>query len=285
MLGQAKKLHDKFVLAPQLESALASDSLELFADDLVRGYRINVRDSASSRWKSLMRRTGTYAIGSLAPIPSPPGDEGFIGTTATKKPLSDDLYVSEEVFWWDGWSLVAPRPGRTLNIDPQAQDPLMDRPANDPGPDFKARFRFDVTPGTLPSLRYGTSYRLRARTVDLAGNSHPFTAADDTHATAEVRFGRFQPPQTPPVLMRNPPGPGESMETVCVRSNFDTEANADAVRIIAPPKVAHLTVEQHRHVDVADPNRPGQSVLDLTAYSALATRERGHSGQPSGRPT
>jgi hypothetical protein len=201
-------------------------------------------------------------------------DEGFIVVSATKKPLADDLYHPEEVFAWDGWSLVAPRPGKTLNTNVAAPDPLVDRPPNNPGPDFNARFHFDHLPGSLPSLRYGTGYRFRARTVDLAGNSLPAESPDAQHATAEIKYGRFEPLQAPPVLLRTPRGPGESMETVALRSNFDVAPSpATTDRHLVPGKVAQLTVEQHGALDVVHPSDPAKRALDVGAYVELANRD------------
>ena len=271
-LGASTELHDKFVLLASQEGDLGSDTLELHAEDLVRGYRIDVWDSATSAWNSVMKRTGSYQIAGGTPIPVT--DEGFIVVSATKKPLADDLYHPEEVFAWDGWSLVAPRPGKTLNSNVAAPDPLLDRPPNNPGPDFNARFHFDHLPGSLPSLRYGTGYRFRARTVDLAGNSLPVESPDAQHATAEIKYGRFEPLQAPPVLLRTPRGPGESMETVALRSNFDVAPSpATAERHIVPGKVAQLTVEQHGALDVVHPADPAKRALDVGAYVELVNRD------------
>ena len=271
-LGASAELHDKFVILANKEGDLGSDTLELHAEDLVRGYRIDVWDSATSAWNSVMKRTGSYQIASAPAISVT--DEGFIVVAATKKPLADDLYHSEEVFAWDGWSLVAPRPGKTLNTNVAAPDPLLDRPPNNPGPDFNARFHFDHLPGSLPSLRYGTGYRFRARTVDLAGNSLPPESPADNHATAEIKYGRFEPLQAPPVLLRTPRGPGESMETVALRSNFDVAPSpATAERHIVPGKVAQLTVEQHAALDVVHPVDPSKRALDAGAYVELVNRD------------
>ncbi len=268
-LGNAAELHDKLATTPARESALAGGTLELYLDDLVRGYRVDVWDSRSTSWHSLMWRTGEYQLdggGTVIPVT----DEAFIGLGASSKPADDELYVSEALFAWDGWSLAAPRPGKTLDSDPAAPVPLIDRPPNQPGPHFDARIHFDVTPGTLPSLRYGLSYRFRARTVDLAGNSVAAGSSDSTHATKEIAFGRFEPPQTPPVLLRTPRGPGESMETIVVRSNYDVPAAATAERHLIPAKTDELTVERHSMLDVAG---GGGAVIDKAAYGMLAARD------------
>jgi hypothetical protein len=57
-------------------------------------------------------------------------------------------------------------------------------------------------PGTLPRLRFGAPYRVRAHAADLAGNSVPAVQADAAgfdQATAEERCGRFEPVPAPAV--------------------------------------------------------------------------------------
>lgn len=263
-LGQGQAVHDDQLNGAAKEAALAADALDVHLDDLVRGVRVDVQDSATGRWHSLMQRTGQYELAGGTTV-IPVADEGTVGTTASKKPLSDDLYLSEEVFWWDGWSLVVPRPGKALSTDPTAPDPLIERPPNVPA-GFDARVHFDITPGTLPRLRYGTRYRFRARLVDLAGNSLPLDDPDATHATPPLPFGRLEPPQAPPVLLRTPAGPGESAETVVLRSNFDQDPGPPVVdRHLVPAKVGQLTVEQSGLIDDPDP--------DPAAYVLLATRD------------
>src|SRR5262249_52012533 len=136
-----------------------------------------------------------------------------------------DLYQSETLFLWSGWSLAAQRPGNTLVTDP-AHDPggPMQRVDSTADSDFRVQIRYKVTPGTLPRLRYGTEYRARARAVDLAGNRAPFgdPTLPDPHATAPVTYARFEPVQSPMVLMRTKRTPGDSPEILVIRSNYDT---------------------------------------------------------------
>ena len=101
-----------------------------------------------------------------SPIDIPP-DEGFLkGTSSTSVPGGDDdLYLHEAVFGWDGWSLVAKRPGQTI-IGNNVGTPDVENPT-----DIPLITQFTPAPGTLPRLRFGRTYRFRARAVDLAGNS------------------------------------------------------------------------------------------------------------------
>ncbi len=272
--GAAQQLHDRLAQGPSRETDLGNDALELWAEDLVRGFRVDVWDSRSGAWHSLMQRTGEYRLdGGSTTLPVT--DEGVLSTAATRKPRSEDLYLAEEVFAWDGWSLVVPRPGKTLNTDPQG-DPLIDLPPSAPT-DFDATFAFQILPGSLPQLRYGTDYRFRARTVDLAGNSLPPDSTDGTHASPARTFGRFEPAAAPPVVLRTPKGPGESAETVVLRSNYDiTPPVPTAERHIAPAKVGQLMVELHGELDVAHPSDASKIVLDKGAYGLLAARDDGN---------
>jgi hypothetical protein len=127
-------------------------------------------------------------------------DEGYItagSASAASATTKDPLYYREMLFGWKGWSLVAPWPGRTVvpkgydaNRNPlpvprsdEAGNPLPPDPRDGQGQqeelqvapsraegDFKLETSLTALPGTLPRLRFGRSYRLRAHAVDLAGN-------------------------------------------------------------------------------------------------------------------
>ena len=54
-------------------------------------------------------------------------------------------------------------------IPPDGDDP--DYRTDEAVTPFKVRATYNVIPGSLPRLRFGSRYRFRARAVDLAGNS------------------------------------------------------------------------------------------------------------------
>ncbi|HJS29437.1 MAG TPA: hypothetical protein VJ768_07435, partial [Anaerolineales bacterium] len=151
---------------------------ELFAEDLARGYRIDVFDDKSNAWHSLCQRLGTYHF---PDVPNGPEtltdllDEGFVQMGATE-PMPGTavkvLRVHESIFTWAGWSLCAPRPGLTILTDHTPGEVQ-----NTPVTQFQMETSFRARPGSLPRLRFGAEYRLRARVVDLAGNS-AFTPED-----------------------------------------------------------------------------------------------------------
>jgi hypothetical protein len=250
---------------------------ELYAEDLVRGYRIDVFDDRSNQWHSLCQRLGTYHF------PEAPGgpetlsnleDEGFVQMGATE-PIPGTatrvLRVHESLFTWDGWGLCAPRPGLTI-----LDDHTTGEVENSAVTAFKMETGFRAKPGTLPRLRFGYEYRLRARVVDLAGNSaffpdDPAFGQDVVEKTPLVRYRRFEPVSPPPVMLRAEPVEGESLERLVVRSQVGDQPDAIQAteRHLVPPKTAQRMAEQHGHFD-GSPAMPN----DQAAYD-LAGREAG----------
>jgi hypothetical protein len=96
----------------------------LYADDLVRGYRVDIMDHSQSTplWRSLCRRTGKYTFPDENPkIEVDVGtgdrdDEGYVKGASTSAGHQKDsgLYLHETLFRWNGWSLCAKRPGKTI---------------------------------------------------------------------------------------------------------------------------------------------------------------------------
>jgi hypothetical protein len=262
---------------------------DVFAEDLVRGYRIDIRDADATGWLSLCQRVGTYAF-----LDAGPGgtlaieDEGFVqmGVTEALQPSATRvLRAHETLFTWDGWSLAAPRPGDA--ILPDTDPPDADHPdgvtkhgvvPNTAVTPFRLETTFKAKKGTLPRLRYGHTYRLRARVVDLAGNSvfEPDDLAfdvDQPEVSGEFVFRRFEPVGPPPVMLREVPKEGESLERLTVRSaRFDADASIRAQsteRHLAPPKGAQLLAERHGHFDA------GTVMASNSAAYDLASREAG----------
>src|SRR5690606_19377379 len=137
-----------------------------------------------------------------------PDDEGYVKGASTSSALPgadntqnpDDHYLHETLFRWAGWSLVVPRPGRTLrsrddtNTGVQTETPESVKDSVvDGGNGLAVQFR--PVKGSLPRLRFGAAYRFRVRLADLAGNS---LDVDDPHlentdnATDPVVYGRFE---------------------------------------------------------------------------------------------
>ncbi len=256
----------------------------LTADDILRGYRVDV--FYNGKWFSLCYRTGTMQIANRATISLPsksaleeatqPTDpaEGYITTTsaAKQKIKKEDgtedeiLKIHEAVFGWDGWSLTAARPGLSIPADPNEIAPRRIANVTPAGYNFSVRTDVKAEPGTLPKLRFGTEYRFRARAVDLAGNSVPFEAAPDLHASKPLVYTRFDPVVAPVLVPCAPFTEGESCEHLVIRSNGVDSADsyvdflngyakpgasysADCTRWVAPPKASYDTAETHGMFD------------------------------------
>ena len=93
-------------------SNATANKVTLHAEDLVRGYRIDIWDSISGAWHSLCRRTALYELADGAVIVQPlPEEEGTVQLAATRSPdLSSNpnlLYLHEVLVAWSGWSLIS----------------------------------------------------------------------------------------------------------------------------------------------------------------------------------
>lgn len=287
----ALQRNDQLHLAPV-------SALQLDGGDLRRGLRIDVLHDGV--WRSLHDRSTAESVAGGPPEPDDPGlranpesfssGEGYVKTVSMSSAVgSPDRYLHEAVARWSGWSLSAPRPGRVIRPEVSvdrtqqtehvvAQDPAQraDYPADgDTDTYFKRRFSSRVTPGSLPRLRFGETYRLRARIVDLAGNSPRPEDVGDEHATPPVTYRRWEPLLAPDVVARNRFGPGASLHRMAIRSvigtsaaDYDTHNPPDQRGIdgrhVVPPAAAVSLVETHGELD--PPRTPEESY-------ALAARE------------
>jgi hypothetical protein len=279
------------------------DQVTLYAEDVVRGYRVDIWDSDTKSWNSLCRRVGTYNFFE-ADILRQYQDEGFVQLATTKSSVQpesgpdaaqQDLYLHESMFDWKGWSLCAPRPGKVISPDGIPQ------PLNDPADaqqratsEFKMVATFVPQPASLPRLRFGRTYRVRARVVDLAGNSLAYDAPSPTDfakATDPHPYNRFEPVVGPvAVLTKSLDGaksPGEALYRPVIRSNFDKTAEEYApvysqlvsdssykdatFRIVAPPKTSELMAERHGMFDLSS----GAMKKDPATYQMISDRADG----------
>jgi hypothetical protein len=243
-------------------------ALALHAEDLLRGYRFDVWDSTTSGWASLCRRTAQYAIGD-APVlvDATPEEESTLRLAATTSadPTSNANIVSlhEAMLTWNGWSLAAPPPGRDILPDGSV-DKSRDQSEAEVPPGLKFTSRFQPVKGSLPRLRFGRKYWVRARAVDLAGNSLDFSPSDfggENAAANAAPFLRFDPVAAPVFALISQggaieaPGPGESIARMAIRSYNDSPADnstpttEQAHRAAPPPRVNARDAEQHGMLD------------------------------------
>lgn len=280
----------------------ATLSQELFAEDLVRGYRVEVSEDGGGTWRSLCWRVGQYRLVDDAGVRVRDlpeiVDEGYLKSTSATSGdgAADPLYVHEALARWTGWSLTVPRPGRTLEPATKAapraagehyEEPRL--PSSDP---TQTEFRFAVTftpkPGSLPRLRFGGRYRLRAFGVDLSGEplDKPTTSSPSSD---EITYRRFEPAGPPAPLALRRYRPGESLERMVVRSDYDRDsatwdseemsgAPADSVarrtRHLFPPKTSQQMVELHGKLD-GDPFKAFGPGADPAVGYRLSLREQG----------
>jgi hypothetical protein len=252
---------------------------DLFLDDLVRGIRVDVKHSAT--FLSLMRRTGQYHFlnqGGAGDVDI--DEEGIVTGGVTSAGGTDgdanDIYQGETLVRWKGWSLANHLIGQAVGPDDQPSDGVEDQ-SNAP---FLSTFT--VPPGTLPRLRFGESYQLRARAVDLAGNS---PAPEDTEpagaASPAVTFHRYEPVASPVVVYRDVPAApddpglhhGDTAEILVIRSengaSLDSAAGVSA-RHLLPPKVAQGFAELHGVLDTG-----AGGALDPSVYDHVAELDAG----------
>jgi hypothetical protein len=258
---------------------------DLYAEDLLRGFRFDVWDSATAKWRSLQRRSADYVLGEKVTLsPSSGEEEGLVRLGATRSTESeatrDLLRLHEGVVVWTGWSLSTRPPGRGIMSDDTVDQASPSTEAAVPdGIPFRSRFR--AVPRSLPRLRFGRQYRLRARAVDLAGNSVPATESDlgtSTTATGPSPFLRFEPIAGPVVaLVRSDdrhtgwPGPGESMHRMAIRTYNDQPGDATpsteiARRALVPARVSVRDAELHGALDLG-------GVLDPESFGLLASKD------------
>ncbi|SDP68653.1 hypothetical protein [Desulforhopalus singaporensis] len=280
--GQAD-IKEKSKVMARTRMADEEQAAELWADDLTRGYRIDVFDGTSSQWRSLCRRKTIfmYADGSGSWEETGEINDGWVSlaVTQSRDGDDDDLYIHESLFRWSGWSLVAPRPGKTLSSDYKSVEQT-----SKPAQDLNLAIQAEALKGSLPRLRFGASYKIRARAVDLAGNSLSLAEANDL--TSEDRnsslvtagnytYRRYEPVAQPVVLARNAlnKSSGESIERLVIRS-YNSNPSLDGAgskeksqRHIAPTGTAQLLAEFHGKFD----NDKGQPRADL--YNTIISHD------------
>lgn len=247
-------------------------SLFLFADDLLAGYRVDVRRRSAKTegpWRSLCTRDGRYHFpGESLPNDAgwPWSDEGFLSTTADTvqdpKGSTSGLRQSQTIFRWDGWSLVAPRPGM-----PMEECGTGIAPERAETNDDTVRVRFSAGRRSLERLRLGERYSFRLRTVDLAGNglnvddaTTVATKPDDPRIFNSGCYERVEPVTPPIVAPMHLPGEGEGNDQLVIRRRGDR--TADRSWLLLPPGTTAPFAELHGEFDGFDACRVWTTLRD-----------------------
>ncbi len=212
LLFRRKRLQDKLT-SEQVSQGVRGKTLELKAEDLIRGFRIDVREIRRESsgvvvgpWRPLCGRKGEYDFAHVPTLRIDHSDEGWISLAVTEgsqlkddegKDLGGALLLHEELFRWAGWGLCVPKPGK-LPQEPKQSD--LNASVKTP---FKVTF--SAISGTLPKLRFGRQYQFRARVVDLAGNSRPFKTEETSESqyltdASDGHYDRFDPVGSPILL-------------------------------------------------------------------------------------
>lgn len=266
----------------------------LYADDVLRGYRVDV--SYKGKWFSLCRRSGRYEVAGQV-IQQPGPDEGYLkaeSASSDPEPVPQgqqepDLYVHETLVAWRNFSLAAVVPGKTIVPVPEADKRQSDKPgmpSNAPGAGFQVATRFVAEAYSLPPLRYGETYLFRARAVDLAGNGLPAPPSvnyptplpeQPTPAVGEsqaIVYRRHDPVPAPMLVVTKPFVEGESMERLVIRSRGDASPDPlpaslginesvmfqqSNVRWVAAPKAHVGEIEAHGMFDALFKQSPDVS--------------------------
>jgi hypothetical protein len=245
---------------------------------------------------------GIYHVGTLTFEPGE--EEGFVQTAAMQPapgaaegPDGTDLYLHEAIARWAGWSLSVPMPGKHLShhgdpakaLQPEG-DTSNDYLEDQPETPFKMTVDYDLVPGSLPRLAFGRRYRLRARLVDLAGNSllhnSPMAAALSfimglPRNPNGQPYLRYEPVDAPMVIIRDPQavtGNGSTVDRLVIRTYNDgielDEAAADLTandRHLLPPRTSVEIGERLGMFD--DPS--GKLMADAATYQLIVDRDAG----------
>ncbi len=292
--GRGQVLVDALQAQHAMETGLAAGTApNLSADQLIRGYAIDVHDGTA--WRSLCRRRGFYHFARAPALDFAVTDvEGWVqlGVTAHGGAGGATLRVHESLARWEGWSLVAPRPGNALSHLGEANAPI-ERPVNAPVTSTQMSVEWTAEPHTLPTLRFGRGYRMRARVVDLAGRVVGLDEADDSQALPDdgtFVYRRCEPVPGPIPVLTAPlsptSNPGESSTRLVLRidnSSPDRDTTAPAVpggaRHLVPPRASISLAETHGMLD-DDSGRPRPDL-----YEMLRERDSAQLGLDSDQPS
>ena len=282
----------------------------LYSDDVVQGYRMDIAyEEEPDKWYSLHWRQDAYQwfdeSNTAHPLDNVVPDEGFIQLGLTEDPDNpDDVFVSETIARWEGWSLSVRKPGYAINESDdyelkegetdkkdfvhQSKNVEAQKYAYDSELDFRIHAESKTIAGTLPRLRFGKEYRLRIRTVDLAGNSvaHTFIASDKSSSErGNIKYLRFEPLASPIVLVGNTLKDGEFLESMVIRSNYNQsvqeyeaahpvanqQLDDHSLRYLLPPKNSQLMAECHSMFEKAfgDPDKAKDIYKIITEHEGL----------------
>lgn len=266
--GRAEQLGNRTrAAAANAARAAVEGGPPLTAEDLVLGYRVDIKEQGADSWLSLCRREGGYTVAGIDVTPDDGVEEGHVKAHAatiddTRERVDGvpELLADEVVCRWSGWSLAVPRPVMDRSLRRGSRRRSRSLP-------FDFDWRFAPPAGSLPTLGFGRDYRMRIRVADIAGGGLGPANTDNDGASDLVGYGRYEP-VPPPRLV--PPeglvdaagnvdpdllGPGGTVDRLVVRSDPNALPLHGGVaappyplnshRDLLPPATSFEIAEQH----------------------------------------
>ena len=238
----------------------------LTLDDLLLGYRLDAR-RGDGAFQPLCARLATYRIGEDPAGGEDAFEEGNVKADAAFDYGDGKLRSDEQFVRWQGWSLAASNPLTPATRQRRAASGLS--------------WSFKVPPRSLPKLRFGAKYHLRARAADITGGGLTADMAiGDLHAIGPVFYRRYEPVVSPQIVDTDPPeiAPGESTSDIVVRSDRGVDPVAFALanpgypqqrrRTLLPSLVPLSMVEQHAIFDGRKPDEVSAIIADHSSSAA-----------------
>ncbi len=274
--GRAANLTQIFPVASNNNSMAEGGSganVTFHAEDLTRGFRVDMWDSETTKWHSLHLRapaldqsTGNPYPGSYQFIHAPAAhryftppevDENFVSMGVTQDPSgpssggsSPDLYLHESLWRWAGWSFAAQRPGKTLGTDDTGQ--AVD---NTPGPGVGLLTHFGPAKNSLAETALWNRVPFessRRRSCRQQPPSHcPATTPSNFRLRPRARcvYRRFEAIVAPATVLRKDitGSPGESTDRLVIRSDFNAKPGPEAV-FLNSLNVGTFYADSQRHI-------------------------------------
>ncbi|MFI9150428.1 hypothetical protein [Streptomyces sp. NPDC053367] len=266
---------------------------ELTAEDLVLGYRVDIRTGDDEQWHPLCTRRASYTVedgdGQVIRLGDPAlPEEGHVKPYAAVRTPDGRLQADEVVVRWDGWSLAVP----FMDLLGGAAVPEPD-PAT--APPYVFRWDFSPVDGTLPRLRFVVRYAMRVRIADLTGGGPGLDEpTGPSGATETVKYARSDPIRPPRLSHDGTFGAGAALDRLVVRSDFGMNAAQFSAahpqyppverRALHRPTVSFGLAEQHGVFDPREghPEDVGPSFTERTWKLALRALRAEASGESDG---
>jgi hypothetical protein len=260
---------------------------DLAAEDLVRGYVLDVIDTDNNTWRSTAEWVCTYTAGSetVTGPTSPPFSESATQAppSVQDSPLDDSSQqanVSEVILRYNGWSNAVPRPG-----DPRPLDAPDESGLGTDGPFSQLTIDVKPPPARLPPLRFGHTYAMRARIIDVCNNALTLDQGagvgdSQGRVTDPMVYGRHEPITSPDLFSQSIPRPAESIKRLVIR-DIDGPS-ASSLRALSPPRCSEPFAEWHGKFDTG----AGGAINGSTpTYNLITGRESAHYPDPPSDPT